>query len=135
MGRGGKIVGRLLLGLGAPAAITFVCLGVYSGRLSVPCAFYETTGLYCPGCGSGRAIYALLHGRIREAFFDNVLLFLLGVPAAGVLLIEYLRLVFPSLGIKPVFVSRPAAAVCTAAVFVFWIARNIPALAFLAPGG
>lgn len=132
MGRSGKI-GRLLLGLGAPAAIVFVCLGVYSGRLSVPCVFYETTGLYCPGCGSGRAIYALLHGRIREAFFHNPLLFLLGVPAAGVLFAEYLRLVFPSLGIKPVFVSRAVTAVCAVAVFGFWIARNIPAFAILAP--
>lgn len=134
MGRRGRI-GRLLLGLGAPAAIALVCLGVYSGRLSVPCVFYETTGLYCPGCGSGRAIYALLHGRVREAFFDNMLLFVLGIPAALVLLIEYLRLVFPSLGIKPVFVSRTAAAVCAALVIAFWIARNIPALSILAPGG
>ena len=135
MGRSGKIVGRLLLGLGAPAAIAFVCLGVYSGWLSVPCVFYETTGLYCPGCGSGRAIYALLHGRFREAFFDNMLLFLLGIPSAVVLSVEYLRLVFPSLGIKPVFVSRPVATACVIAVFGFWIARNIPAFAILAPGG
>ena len=134
MGRRRKL-GRLLLGLGAPAAIVLVCLGVYSGRLSVPCVFYETTGFYCPGCGSGRAIYALLHGRVREAFFDNMLLFVLGIPAALVLLIEYLRLVFPSLGIKPVFVSRTAAAVCAALVIAFWIARNIPALSILAPGG
>ena len=126
---------RLLLGLGAPAAIAFVCFGVYSGRLSVPCVFYETTGLYCPGCGSGRAVYALLHGRVREAFFDNMLLFLLGIPAAGVLFIEYLRLAFPSLGLKPVYVSRPVAVACAAAVFGFWIARNIPAFAILAPGG
>ena len=134
MGRRGWI-GRLLLGLGAPAAIALVCLGVYSGRLSVPCVFYETTGLYCPGCGSGRAIYALLHGRVREAFFDNMLLFVLGIPSAGILGAEYLRLVFPRLGIKPVFVSRAAAVICAAMVFGFWIARNIPALAILAPGG
>jgi len=132
MGRSGKI-GRLLLGLGAPAAIVLVCLGVYSGRLSVPCVLYETTGLYCPGCGSGRAIHALLHGRIREAFFHNPLLFLLGVPAAGVLFAEYLRLVFPSLGIKPVFVSRAVVTACVVLVFGYWIARNIPAFAILAP--
>ena len=134
MGLRGKI-GRLLLGFGAPAAIVLVCLGVYSGRLSVPCVFFETTGLYCPGCGSGRAIYALLHGRVREAFFDNMLLFVLGIPAAGILLWEYLRLVFPSLRLKPVFLSRTAAVICAALVFGFWIARNIPVLAVLAPGG
>ena len=134
MGRRGKL-GRLLLGLGAPAAIVLVCLGVYSGRLSVPCAFYETTGLYCPGCGSGRAVYALLHGRVREAFSYNVLLFVLGVPAAAVLLVEYLRLVFPSLGIKPVSVPRTVSVICAVLVIGFWIARNIPALSILAPVG
>ena len=134
MGRHGKI-GRLLLGLGAPAALLLVCLGVYSGRLTVPCIFYETTGLYCPGCGSGRAIYALLHGRLREAFFRNMLLFVLGVPAMGILVVEYLRLVFPSLGIRPVYIPRAAAVSCAVLVIGFWIARNIPALAVLAPGG
>lgn len=126
---------RALLGVGAPSVIALVCLGVYSGRLSVPCVFYETTGWYCPGCGSGRAVYALLHGRFREAFFDNMLLFVLGVPAAGVLLVEYLRLVFPALGIKPVFLSRAVMAICAMLIFGFWIARNIPALSILAPGG
>jgi len=124
---------RLLLGVGAPAAVAAVCALVYDGRLSVPCAFYAATGLYCPGCGSGRAVSALLHGRIGEAFFHNMLLFILGIPAAAVLVSEYLRIVFPGMGIKPVYVPRAAAVVCAALVFGFWIARNIPALSVLAP--
>ena len=131
--RQGKTALRLLLGVGAPAGIAAVCALVYAGRLSAPCAFYAATGLYCPGCGSGRAVSALLHGRIAEALSYNPLLFILGVPAAAVLAVEYLRIVFPRLGIKPVFVPRAAAVVCAVLVFGFWIARNIPAFSVLAP--
>ncbi len=34
-----------------------------------PCPFHLITGYYCPGCGGTRAFYALLHGRILQAFF------------------------------------------------------------------
>jgi hypothetical protein len=37
------------------------------------CFFYQTTGLYCAGCGATRALHALLHGRMAEALHDNVL--------------------------------------------------------------
>ncbi|MEJ2068687.1 MAG: DUF2752 domain-containing protein, partial [Deltaproteobacteria bacterium] len=31
-----------------------------------PCPFHLITGLYCPGCGSLRALHALFHGRFIE---------------------------------------------------------------------
>jgi hypothetical protein len=37
------------------------------------CLLYQTTGLYCAGCGATRAFHALLHGRVLEALHDNVL--------------------------------------------------------------
>jgi hypothetical protein len=37
------------------------------------CLLYQTTGLYCAGCGATRACHALLHGRVLEALHDNVL--------------------------------------------------------------
>lgn len=40
------------------------------------CPVYTLTGLNCPGCGSQRALHALLHGDIGEAFRANALLFL-----------------------------------------------------------
>lgn len=39
------------------------------------CAFRQLTGLDCPGCGSTRALHALLHGRVGEAFLFNPFLF------------------------------------------------------------
>src|ERR1700722_1254023 len=38
------------------------------------CMFYVTTGLYCPGCGSQRALYQLFHGHLLSALRCNVLL-------------------------------------------------------------
>src|SRR5579862_2874792 len=37
------------------------------------CLLYNTTGIYCAGCGATRALYALLHGRVLEALHDNAL--------------------------------------------------------------
>lgn len=37
------------------------------------CLLYNSTGIYCAGCGATRAMYALLHGRVIEALHDNAL--------------------------------------------------------------
>ncbi len=41
------------------------------------CLFREITGLKCPGCGSQRAIHALLNGNIVQAWHYNAMLLLL----------------------------------------------------------
>lgn len=38
------------------------------------CPFKIITGLQCPGCGGQRAIYALLHGHVKEALHYNYFL-------------------------------------------------------------
>ena len=38
-----------------------------------PCQFYKLTGLYCPGCGSTRMLYFLVHGHPWLAFRQNAL--------------------------------------------------------------
>ena len=35
------------------------------------CIFHALTGLYCPGCGGTRSMYALLHGHILLAVHEN----------------------------------------------------------------
>ena len=37
------------------------------------CLFHQLTGLNCPGCGSTRGLYALLHGNFLIALRDNAL--------------------------------------------------------------
>ncbi len=39
-----------------------------------PCPFHYATGLYCPGCGSLRAMHSLLHLDIAGAFRMNALM-------------------------------------------------------------
>lgn len=51
------------------------------GRYPV-CPFLALTGLWCPACGSLRALHALLHGDVVAAAGYNVLL-LLALPAVG----------------------------------------------------
>lgn len=99
------------------------------------CLFYELTGLYYPGCGSGRAVTALLQGKVGTAFSANILLFLLGIPSAAVFIHEYLRLVFPKLGLRPVYIPQWAVRLCLGLILAFWVLRNIPAFSFLAPAG
>lgn len=44
------------------------------GSLLPPCPLHALTGLYCPGCGSTRALHALLHGDLAHALAMNPLL-------------------------------------------------------------
>ena len=81
------------LGLSVCAA-ALACAGAlylyFMGPGNVPliCVFHEITGLYCPGCGAGRACYSILHGEFLEAFCYNplmtVLLPLIGAVSAVV---------------------------------------------------
>lgn len=123
---------RVLVGVGAPALLLALCLTLLRGR-HLFCLFHELTGLYCPGCGSGRAALALLHGRVGEAFGHNALAMLFLLPCAYFLLREYLRFVFPGLGLKPTVLPAWAGWVSLALILVFWVLRNLPAFAFLAP--
>lgn len=52
------------------------------------CPVHAATGLFCPGCGTARALHALLHGRLAEALDANLLLVVLlpVLAALGVLL-------------------------------------------------
>lgn len=124
--------GRLLLGVGAPALI-FLGLRWLRRGGHLLCVFYELTGLYCPGCGSGRAARALLRGDLAAAFGHNALAFLLGLPCAGILLWEYLRLVFPGLRLKQTRLPGWTARAALALILTFWLLRNLPTFAFLAP--
>lgn len=124
---------RILLGLGLGAVAVLVWLYLARGGTGLRCVFFELTGLYCPGCGSGRAVTALLRGEWGRAFLYNPLLFVLGPPALCVFLYEYVRLLFPRLRLRAIRVPRPVEIGCVALVLAFWILRNIPAFSFLAP--
>lgn len=49
------------------------------------CSFLSLTGYKCPGCGSQRAVHALLNGDVAGAFRFNALL-MIAVPWMGLCL-------------------------------------------------
>lgn len=65
----------VILGVGGIAAAGILFLFDPTRYHFYPlCVFHSTTGLLCPGCGSLRALHALLHGRVVAAFRFNSLL-------------------------------------------------------------
>ncbi len=91
-----------------------------------PCLLHHYTGLNCPGCGSTRCVYALLHFRLGEALQKNAL----AVVALPFLVVSSTRQWWRWLGgtPKPVPVpQRPWLALSIAiGVILFGILRNLP---------
>ena len=123
---------RLFVGVLAPALLLAALVWFLRGGHLI-CVFHELTGYYCPGCGSGRALRALLHGSFAEAFGYNALFLLLGVPCGVLLGWEYLRFVFPGLGLRKAALPAWCGPAALALILLFWLLRNLPGFAFLAP--
>ena len=71
-------------------AITYFLYAVDPSKstLYVPCPFYALTGLYCPGCGSLRALHSLLHGEVLIACGFNPLT-MLSLPFLGYIFLSH----------------------------------------------
>lgn len=128
---------RLLTALGIfLGALGFAALYILFVRTTggVPCPFFLISGLYCPGCGSTRAIFSLLELDIRSAFSYNAFAAIL-LPLVAIYivcsLVSYVRR-----GRAVRLDSRLLIGVLIA-LFAFGALRNIPAYPFtlLAPGG
>lgn len=89
------------------------------------CAFLMLTGLKCPGCGSQRAVHALLHADLVSAFAHNALL-VLSLPylalLIGVRLYVYLH---PASSLRSTLESPLAIRTYFVITIAFWIARNV----------
>lgn len=81
------------------------------------CVFKRLTGYDCPGCGTQRALHALLHGRIAEAWHYNAAL----LPGIVLALLFGLR----PRKLRPLLDSTAASLTVLAAVLAWWLARNL----------
>ena len=127
---------RVAVGIGLPVALFSISLLFLLLGSTPPCIFYELTGLYCIGCGTGRALLCLLHGDFFSAFRFQPLL-MISLP----LIIyysakKYIAFVFghdilPFPKIKNRFVGIFILVV----IIAYWILRNLPFFPFylLAP--
>ena len=123
-----------MLALALGAAVLFTHAPREAGPYP-PCLIHRSTGLFCAGCGSTRAMHALLHGRVWAAFRYNALM-VVAVPVVAVAFVRYTRRVFAHPAPRP---RRIPPTWCVAALLVLLIAytvlRNLPVrpLNWLAP--
>ena len=83
------------------------------------CPLHTLTGMYCPGCGSTRALHQLLHGHLVAAFRFNPLM-VATLPLLGALVLKR-----DSLTVRPIWIW-----VLLGTVICFGILRNIPQYPF-----
>lgn len=97
------------------------------------CPWLVLTGTYCPGCGGLRAVNDLTRGDLAAAASSN-LLFVGSVPLVVLLWSRWLADRWRGVRRVPSHRRGVAAALVFAGVaLVFWVARNLPGLAWLAP--
>jgi len=126
----------LLAGLppwAGPAAVAAAALGVcataavldpYRGQ-TPPCPFHELTGLWCPICGSSRALHSLFHGDLGAAFGRNPLL----MVVLPLLVWAWSAWTLDTVGGPRIWRVPARRWVLVASVLVtaaFWVARNLP---------
>ncbi len=106
------------------AAICLFNFNPAGHRFYPPCPFHWLTHLYCPGCGSLRALHHLLHGRWMAGLAQNPLM-VIALPFLAALLVR------PALGRRAWVCWTAFGVLC-----VYWILRNLPGWPFslLAPG-
>ncbi len=87
------------------------------------CAFRTLTGYECPGCGVQRALHALLHGHLAEAWHYNAYVFFALPAAIFYIVVEQGRHRWPRLHYATV---RPAAVIVIGlSIIAWWVGRNL----------
>ncbi len=129
--------GPLLLGGVGLAGVTLLHFVDPNQQGNYPtCPWLLMTGTWCPGCGTMRTIHALTHLDIVGALQLNVM-FLVFLPflayAYGKWVYRSFRPAPPQIG--PVRMPSPVwLYLLVVAIMAFWVVRNLPFGAFLAPG-
>jgi hypothetical protein len=115
--------------------VWFVLVGPRPPAWLPQCPFHAITGLYCPGCGSTRALHALAHGELAAACRFNPLV----VLALPLLAAWAVARVWKTLRGDATPVRQPprAATVALVVLVSFFLLRNLPwwPFALLAPHG
>lgn len=127
--------------LGAPlvvaASTMLMCAAIWAGDPTTPhgplpvCPTKALLGIDCPGCGSLRMVYSLMHGNLLAAARFNAL----GLAAVVLLLWTYFSWTYGRLVGRRIrgWQHRRWAAVVTLTLVLAWfVMRNIPVAPFTA---
>lgn len=93
------------------------------------CPFRAITGFSCPGCGSTRGLYHLIHGDLIGAFKFNPL-FVLSLPFLLYALLRYTNAVLRDRPLKGNQLGARYIWVLFVVILSFWIFRNTPIYPF-----
>lgn len=131
---------RAALLLGAAAVFAAGALYLYFHdpyQYPLPCIIKLLTGLYCPGCGAGRACFSILHGKFFDAFCYNPLLVILLPFAGGYIAARGIDWAVTGGNHIDGKISIKLLLAVLIIILIYGILRNIPIFPFslLAPGG
>lgn len=115
---------KVITGCVALLALVAVYFTLDPSTMRFPrCPFLVLTGWRCPGCGSQRAVHALLHGDVAAAWRFNAAL-VAALPVIALLLVaEVRRTRSPRFYLQVNSTSMLIG--CAAALLLWWLARNI----------
>jgi hypothetical protein len=108
-------------GVAAAVLVALWRLDPSTSAVFPPCLFRALTGWQCPGCGSARALHALLHGQLTDALRLNPL-------AVAALPLAAVECLYRAAGGRPSLLSRlgsRSTLAIAAAVILFGVARNV----------
>jgi hypothetical protein len=89
------------------------------------CPVNFLTGLKCPGCGSQRALYFLLHFQIVKAMHENGLM-VLSIPYLLIgFLFEWFHLNVKCKKSREIMIGRGAIKIILVLIVIFTVVRNI----------
>jgi Protein of unknown function (DUF2752) len=121
--------------LGSAAIILLRVFDPATSGIFPPCPIRYLTGLYCPGCGSLRAMHALLHGELARAWAMNPLMIVM-LPFVTYGLVSAALLELRGNGLPEVMLPAKWIRAFCVVVVLYAVARNLPLYPFdlLAPG-
>ena len=93
-----------------------------------PCPFFWMTGLYCPGCGSLRAVHELFHGNFISALSLNPLL-IISLPLIAVY--TCLKTYHKKIKFNAFTLNLQFYYVIILIILLYWLLRNIPSYPFI----
>jgi uncharacterized protein DUF2752 len=129
-----RMLAAMLL-LGTAAIILLRVFDPATSGIFPPCPIRYLTGLYCPGCGSLRAMHALLHGELARAWAMNPLMIVM-LPFVTYGLVSAALLELRGNGLPEVMLPAKWIRAFCVVVVLYAVARNLPLYPFdlLAPG-